>query len=99
MTPAAIIPTAMGWAIAGGGRAANVAAGTRYAGTTSQLCGLFPFAVTSGATLTGVPLGRSVVSVARCRSARKASSSGPGSDGSMAIDAGYGAPSGLVWAT
>jgi hypothetical protein len=44
----------MGWAIAGGGRAANVAASTRYAGTTSQLCGLFPFAVASGATLTGV---------------------------------------------
>ena len=58
MTPASIIPTTMGWAVAGGGRAANVAAGTRYAGTTSQLCGLFPFAVASGATLTGVPLGR-----------------------------------------
>ena len=50
----------MGWALPGGGRAANVAAGTRYAGTTSQLCGLFPFAVASGATLTGVPLGRSL---------------------------------------
>ena len=60
MTPASIIPTTMGWAIAGGGRAANVAAGTRYAGTTSQLCGLFPFAVASGATLTGVPFGRSL---------------------------------------
>ena len=60
MTPASMIPTTMGWAIAGGGRAANVAAGTRYAGTTSQLCGLFPFAVASGATLTGVPLGRSL---------------------------------------
>ena len=53
-------PGAMGWATAGGGRAANVAAGTRHAGTTSQLCGLFPFAVASGATLTGVPLGRSL---------------------------------------
>ena len=60
MTPASIIPTPMGWAVAGGGRAANVAAGTRYAGTTSQLCGLFPFAVASGATLTGVPVGRSL---------------------------------------
>jgi len=60
MTPATIIHTPMGWAVAGGGRAANVAAGTRYAGTTSQLCGLFPFAVASGATLTGVPLGRSL---------------------------------------
>ena len=60
MTPASITPTTTGWAIAGGGRAANVSAGTRYAGTTSQLCGLFPFAVASGATLTGVPLGRSL---------------------------------------
>ena len=42
-------PPTMSWAIPGGGRAANVAAGTRYAGTTSQLCGLFPFSVASGA--------------------------------------------------
>ena len=55
-----MIPAMLGWALAGGGRAANVAAGTRYAGTTSQLCGLFPFAVASGATLAGVPLGRSL---------------------------------------
>src|SRR3954463_5280830 len=60
MTLTSIAPGTMGWAIAGGGRAANVAAGTHYAGTTSQLCGLFPFAVASGATLTGVPLGRSL---------------------------------------
>ena len=53
-------PGVLGWATPGGGRAANVTAGSRYAGTTSQLCGLFPFAVASGATLTGVPLGRSL---------------------------------------
>ena len=60
MTPATMRLTPTGWAVPGGGRAANVAAGTRYAGTTSQLCGLFPFSVASGAELTGVPLGRSL---------------------------------------
>src|SRR6476469_4944505 len=60
MTLTSIARGTMGWGVAGGGRAANVAAGTRYAGTTSQLCGLFPFAVASGAELTGVPVGRSL---------------------------------------
>lgn len=32
--------------------------GTLYAGTSSQLCGLFPFAVSSGTSVRGVPIGR-----------------------------------------
>jgi hypothetical protein len=35
-----------------------VEGGTVYQGTTTQLCGLFPFAVSSGATPPGVPIGR-----------------------------------------
>lgn len=42
----------------GGGRAAHVEGGTLYAGTSSQLCGLFPFAVSSGTSVRGVPIGR-----------------------------------------
>ena len=49
MTPATMSSRRRAGPSPGGGRAANVAAGTRYAGTTSQLCGLFPFAVASGA--------------------------------------------------
>ncbi|OZM75362.1 hypothetical protein CFP66_46860, partial [Pseudonocardia sp. MH-G8] len=52
------VPRAWGWALRGGGRAAHVEAGTAFAGTTSQLCGLFPFAVSAGADVRGVPLGR-----------------------------------------
>ncbi|OJY45734.1 hypothetical protein [Pseudonocardia sp. 73-21] len=58
MTADAPVPRPWGWALPHGGRAANVEAGTRYAGTTSQLCGLFPFAVASGADVRGVPIGR-----------------------------------------
>ncbi len=47
-----------GWPVRGGGRAAHVEPGTAFAGTTSQLCGLFPFAVSSGSDVRGVPVGR-----------------------------------------
>ncbi|HWN34435.1 MAG TPA: hypothetical protein VNP03_16915 [Pseudonocardia sp.] len=52
------VPRAWGWPVAGGGRAAHVEGGTLYAGTSSQLCGLFPFAVSSGTSVRGVPIGR-----------------------------------------
>ncbi|WP_214404793.1 hypothetical protein [Pseudonocardia lacus] len=52
------VPRAWGWPVRGGGRAAHVETGARFAGTTSQVCGLFPFAVSSGADVHGVPVGR-----------------------------------------
>ncbi|HEY2206750.1 MAG TPA: hypothetical protein VGH99_19985 [Pseudonocardia sp.] len=52
------VPRAWGWPVAGGGRSPHVEGGALYAGTSSQLCGLFPFAVSSGATVRGVPIGR-----------------------------------------
>ena len=52
------VPRAWGWPVAGGGRAPHVEGGTLYAGTSSQLCGLFPFALSSGSTVRGVPIGR-----------------------------------------
>ena len=52
------VPRAWGWPVAGGGRAPHVEGGTLYAGTSSQLCGLFPFAVSSGTSVRGVPIGR-----------------------------------------
>jgi len=35
-----------------------VEAGVAYAGTTSQVCGLYPFAISCGACVEGVPIGR-----------------------------------------
>ncbi|MDQ2709740.1 MAG: hypothetical protein M3Z25_19870 [Actinomycetota bacterium] len=52
------VPRAWGWPVAGGGRAPHVEGGELYAGTSSQLCGLFPFAVSSGTAVRGVPIGR-----------------------------------------
>jgi hypothetical protein len=52
------LPQAWGWAESGGGHAANVEGGVVYTGTTQQLCGLYPFAVASGTTPPGVPIGR-----------------------------------------
>jgi hypothetical protein len=52
------VPRAWGWPVAGGGRAPHVEGGALYAGTSSQLCGLFPFAVSSGTSVRGVPIGR-----------------------------------------
>jgi hypothetical protein len=53
-----VVPQPWGWAAPGGGRAANVEGGIVYTGTTQQLCGLYPFAVASGTTPPGVPIGR-----------------------------------------
>ncbi|GAA1194927.1 hypothetical protein [Pseudonocardia alaniniphila] len=52
------IPRAWGWPVRGGGRAGHVEAGHRFAATTSQVCGLFPFATPSGSDVRGVPIGR-----------------------------------------
>ena len=52
------VPRAWGWPTVDGGRAANVEGGTVWQGTTTQVCGLFPFAVSSGAAPPGVPIGR-----------------------------------------
>jgi hypothetical protein len=52
------VPRAWGWTTAGGGRAATVAGGTLWQGTTTQICGMYPFAVSSGAVPPGVPIGR-----------------------------------------
>ncbi|MBW0101422.1 hypothetical protein [Pseudonocardia sp. KRD291] len=52
------VPRSWGWPVPGGGRAAHVEAGSRFAGTTSQICGLFPFATSSGSDVRGVPIGR-----------------------------------------
>lgn len=51
-------PRAWGWPVRGGGRAANVEGGVLYQGTSTQVCGLYPFAVSSGAVPVGVPIGR-----------------------------------------
>jgi hypothetical protein len=49
---------AWGWRGPGAGRAAHVAPGMEYQGTTTQLCGLYPFQAGSGAPTLGVPIGR-----------------------------------------
>ncbi|OLL89800.1 hypothetical protein [Pseudonocardia sp. Ae707_Ps2] len=52
------LPPAWGWPARGGGRATNVEPGIMWQATTSQICGLFPFAVAGGAAPRGVPVGR-----------------------------------------
>ncbi len=49
---------AWGWRAPGAGRAVHVGPGMEYQGTTSQLCGLYPFVAGSGAPTLGVPIGR-----------------------------------------
>ena len=51
-------PRAWGWATPGGGRSANVEGGVVYQATSAQVCGLYPFALSSGAATPGVPIGR-----------------------------------------
>jgi hypothetical protein len=52
------LPPAWGWRLPGAGRAAHVAAGPEYQGTTMQLCGLYPFVAGSGTPTAGTPVGR-----------------------------------------
>jgi len=54
------VAPAWGWRGAGGGRASHVAPAAEYQGTTSQVCGLFPFVAGSGAPHIGVPIGRHI---------------------------------------
>jgi hypothetical protein len=49
---------AWGWRITDGGRAVHVSAGPEYQGTTTQLCGLYPFVAGSGTPAAGTPVGR-----------------------------------------
>ena len=49
---------AWGWKHAGAGRLAHVAAAPEYQGTTTQVCGLYPFTAGSGAPAVGTPIGR-----------------------------------------
>lgn len=51
------VPRALGWPVAGAGRAANSEPGAMWQGTTTQICGMYPFAVSSGAAPPGVPIG------------------------------------------
>jgi hypothetical protein len=44
--------------VRGGGRMSYVAAPVEARGTTNQVCGLYPFAISAGAPLTGIPMGR-----------------------------------------
>lgn len=53
-----VVPRSWGWPVPRGGRAANVEPGHRFSGTTSQVCGLYPFATPSGSDVRGVPIGR-----------------------------------------
>lgn len=53
-----LAPRAAGWATPQGGRSPVIDPGVPYQGTTSQICGLYPFPVSSGAAPRGVPLGR-----------------------------------------
>ncbi len=56
--PGEPLAPAWGWRFADAGRAAQVEAGPEYQGTTTQLCGLFPFVAGSGTPLAGTPIGR-----------------------------------------
>jgi hypothetical protein len=49
---------AWGWRITDGGRAVHVTGGPEYQGTTTQLCGLYPFVAGSGTPAVGTPVGR-----------------------------------------
>src|SRR6266487_7077836 len=57
-TPAGALAPAWGWRIADGGRSPHVTPGPEYQGTTTQLCGLYPFVAGSGTPTAGTPVGR-----------------------------------------
>lgn len=59
LDPRRVAP-AWGWRRPGGGRSSHVAPAVEYQGTTSQVCGLFPFVAGSGAPHIGVPIGRHI---------------------------------------
>jgi hypothetical protein len=54
-------PPHYGWMGAGGGRSRFVRAPLEFRGSTTQACGLWPFATGAATPLVGVPLGRSLI--------------------------------------
>jgi hypothetical protein len=52
------VPPAWGWKLPGAGRAAHVTAAPEYQGTTTQVCGLYPYVAGSGTPAAGTPVGR-----------------------------------------
>jgi len=52
------VPPAWGWKIPLAGRAAHVTAAPEYQGTTTQVCGLYPYVAGSGTPVVGTPVGR-----------------------------------------
>lgn len=55
-------PGLRGWAGPGGGAWNYITPPVEYRGTTVQVCGLWPFGAGSGTPMTGVPLGRDLLS-------------------------------------
>ena len=56
--PATQVPPAWGWKIGFAGRTAHVTAAPEYQGTTTQVCGLYPYVAGSGTPAAGTPVGR-----------------------------------------
>lgn len=53
-------PSSRGWSGRGGGASPYLQPPEMWRGTTVQVCGLWPFAIGSGAPMVGVPLGRHI---------------------------------------
>src|SRR5258708_6225120 len=56
--PLAQVPPAWGWKVPYAGRAAHVTPAPEYQGTSTQLCGLYPYVAGSGTPVAGTPVGR-----------------------------------------
>jgi hypothetical protein len=56
--PAGQVPPAWGWKLPFAGRAAHVMSAPEYQGTTTQVCGLYPYVAGSGTPVVGTPVGR-----------------------------------------
>jgi hypothetical protein len=56
--PATQVPPAWGWKIGFAGRTAHITAAPEYQGTTTQVCGLYPYVAGSGTPAAGTPVGR-----------------------------------------
>lgn len=62
--PRNYLPPAMGWPTKGGGAATIVTDPPHWRATSNQVCGLWPFASGTGAPMSGVPLGRHLITAA-----------------------------------
>jgi hypothetical protein len=49
---------AWGWPRPAAGRVAHITPGAEYQGTSTQVCGLFPFTAGAGSPTAGTPVGR-----------------------------------------